>query len=234
MNFDDESFDDESFDELMRLVGKEIDAQSAAVPLNEELLTWLAWDLREAQSGDERRRDELAATAFAKRAVRRLSIQRVEKTLPMRELRYRAAPIVASVAVSMEEASRKRCATILDLAVAAGSGRELWDEPCEEWLELPSDIPSSPRYLALRVSGDSMSPVLGQNDVILMKLDAWPAVDDLVVAKIPDDGYVVKRFAGIKTGRVELSSFNQAYDVLSIPRNRLILLGTVIARFKRE
>ena len=228
------NYDNESLDELMRLVGAEIDAQSEALPLNEELLTWLASDLRQAQSADERRRDELAASAFAKRAVRRLSIQRAEKALPIRELRYRAAPIVAAVALSMEEASRERCATILDLAVAAGTGRALWDEPCEEWLELPSDIPPSPRYLALRVSGDSMSPVLEKSDVILMKLDASPAIDDLVVAKIPDEGYVVKRFAGMKSGRVELASFNPAFDILSIPRNRLTLLGTVIARFRHE
>jgi phage repressor protein C with HTH and peptisase S24 domain len=158
----------------------------------------------------------------------------VEKNLPIRELRYRAAPVIAAVAISMEEASRAQCATILDLAVAAGTGRELWDEPCEEWLELPGDISPSPRYLAVRVSGDSMSPVLEKSDVILIKLDALPEIDDLVVAKIPDEGYVVKRFAGTKIGRVELASFNPAYDILAIPRDRLTLLGTVIARFRHE
>jgi phage repressor protein C with HTH and peptisase S24 domain len=110
----------------------------------------------------------------------------------------------------------------------------LWDEPCEQWLELPDDISPSDRYLALRVAGDSMSPVLEQRDVILIKLGGAPTIDDLVVARVADHGYVVKKVTSLKRGRVELSSFNPRYESIVIPRERSSILGTVIARFKRE
>ncbi len=228
------NFNDELVDELMRLVAAEIELQTDGSVLNERLLQWVAEDLRNGRSSAERASDEVKATAFAKRATARIAARRIERSLPQRELRYRAAPIVASVSMSIPEASRQRCATVLDLAVAAGTARELWDEPCEQWLELPEDIVPSERYLALKVSGKSMSPVLEPRDVILIKLDAEPMIDDLVVARIGDEGYVVKRFAGTRNGLIELSSFNPSYESLRVPRNGATFLGTVIARFKHE
>lgn len=228
------NYDEQVLDELMRLVAKEIDVQSDESLLDERLLSWIAEDLRNGLSSAERERDELQAAAFAKRTLARVAARRVEKTLPRRELRYRAAPLVASVSGSMPEASRERCATILDLAVAAGSGRELWDESCDHWLELPEDIAPSERQLALRVSGDSMSPVLESRDVILIKLDAAPAIDDIVVARLGDEGYVVKRFAGASNEWVELSSFNPSYEPLRVRRQHAVFLGTVIARFRDQ
>lgn len=228
------NYDDELVDELMRLVAAEIELQSDDSLLDERLLSWLAEDLRNGLSSTERERDEVEATAFAKRTIARVATRRVEKSLPRRELRYRAAPMIASVSACMPEASRQGCATLLDLAVAAGSGRDLWEEPCEQWLELPTDLAPSERYLALRVSGDSMSPVLESREVILVKLDARPKIDDLVVARVGDEGYVVKRFAGIRNGCVELSSFNPSYESLRIPRQHAAFLGTVVARFKHE
>ncbi|HZE09488.1 MAG TPA: S24 family peptidase, partial [Gemmatimonadaceae bacterium] len=191
-------------------------------------------DLRAGLTRDERVRDEISATAFASRISARIASLRAEKALPLRELLYRAAPVVATVSRAIIESSRQRCATMLDLAVAAGTGRELWEESCEQWLELPNDIEPSERFLALRVAGDSMSPVLESRDVILIKLDGSPAIDDLVVARIPDQGYVVKRVASIRDGRLELSSFNPHYRSLFVARQRSSILGTVIARFRHE
>ena len=48
---------------------------------------------------------------------------------------------------------------------------------------------------ALRVAGDSMAPVLDSREVILIDLDAAPRVDDLIVARLPDQSHVVKRVA---------------------------------------
>jgi phage repressor protein C with HTH and peptisase S24 domain len=122
---------------------------------------------------------------------------------------------------------------LLDLAVAAGAGRELWDEFTDAWLELPDDISPSERYVALRVAGDSMSPVLEPRDVILLKLGAEAAVDELVVAQIPDQGYVVKYVSAVRDNLIELKSFNPDYGTLSIPRNNHAIAGTVLARFRR-
>ena len=223
---------EESVDDLMRLVAAELEIADAAITnVSEETLSWIRDDLRAVASAHEREGDELKASAFARRASARI---RAEKALPLRELRHRAAPFVATVSRSLLDSSREQCATLLDLAVAAGAGRELWEEPCEQWLELPDDIEPSERYLALRVAGDSMSPVLESRDVILIKLDAAPVVDDLVVARIPDNGYVVKRVASIRNGRFELSSFNPQYKSMFVPSHHSLILGTVIARFKHE
>jgi SOS-response transcriptional repressor LexA len=227
-------YDNQLIEELMRLVAAEVEHQSNGDVLSERLLSWVAKDLRNGLSSAERARDEVAATAFAKRTLARIAARRAESSLPRRELRYQAAPVIASVSASMPEASKQRCATVLDLAVAAGSGRDLWDEPCEHWLKLPDDIEPSERYLALRVSGESMSPVLESRDVILIKLDGEPTIDDLVVARVGDEGYVVKRFAGARNGLIELSSFNPSYESRRVPRHRATFLGTVIARFKHE
>jgi SOS-response transcriptional repressor LexA len=218
-------------DEVLRLVGAELERRDDELACHDERqLTWLANDLRAGLSGAEREADERAADAFARRAAARLAAVRAERRLPRRELRYRGAPIVATVAQSIAAAADERCATVLDLSVAAGVGRELWDEPCDSWVELPPDVGEG-RFVAIRVSGDSMTPVLESGDVVLVKLDAIPVVDDVVVARVPDDVFVVKRLSAIRGGMMELSSFNPAYDPLVVPRDRASILGTVVARF---
>lgn len=200
---------------------------------DERFLARLARDLRARMSPAERARDERDADAFAQRAALRLAIRRVEESLPRRAPRYRDTPMVATVSQSVLLAAADGCAPLLDLAAAAGAGRALWDEPCDAWLELPADLPPS-RYVALRVAGDSMDPVLASRDVMLVKLDTAPCVNDLVVARLPDDGFVVKRVAALANGSIELASFNSAYDPIVVPRDQVAILGTVIARFARE
>ena len=227
-------FEDRVIDELMSVLGREIEqADDELAYQDERFLFWLANDLRAGLDSEQRSHDEEAATAFSRRAVESLKIRLAEKKLPRRQLRERAASVRATLAHSVPAASRERCATILDLAVAAGAGRELWDEPCDRWLELPDDVPSG-RYVALRVAGDSMAPVLGQREVILIQLDATPRVDDLIVARLPDQSHVVKRVASMKGGTMELASFNPEYQSIFVARDPSPVVGTVIARFTRE
>ncbi|HST06933.1 MAG TPA: S24 family peptidase [Gemmatimonadaceae bacterium] len=226
--------DDRSLDELMAAVGKEAELGDHDLARQDErFLFWLANDLRAGLDRDQRSSDERAAAEFAERAVTRLKLRSAEKRLPRRQLDERAASVRATLAHAIPAASRERCATILDLAVAAGSGRELWDEPCDRWLELPDDVPSG-RYVALRVAGDSMAPVLGPREVILIALDASPRVDDLVVARLPDQSHVVKRVASMKGSTIELASFNRDYESIFVSRDPSPVVGTVIARFTRE
>jgi phage repressor protein C with HTH and peptisase S24 domain len=227
-------FDDRSFDDLLSAVGKEAElADRDLAHQDESFLFWLATDLRAGLDSEQRSSDERAATAFARRAITRLKVRLAEKRLPRRQLSERAASIRATLAHSVPAASRERCATILDLAVAAGGGRELWDEPCDRWLELPEEIPSG-RYVAVRVAGDSMAPVLGPREVILIALDALPRIDDLVVARLPDQSHVVKRVASLKGSTIELASFNSEYESIFVAREPSPVVGTVIARFTRE
>ena len=228
-------FDEHAVDDLMQLVAREIEVGDDNLQYQDEsFLLWLAHDIRAGMSRAEKSRDARAADAFARRASSRIAARRAEKAFPRRKLKQRAAPVAATVAQSLPAASRERCVTMLDLAVAAGQGREIWDEPCDRWLELPQDIPSG-RYVALRVAGDSMTPVLEQRDVILIQLDTNPRVDDLIVARLPDQSHVVKRVASISGGRMELASFNPQYEPVFVSReDASSVVGTVIARFTRE
>ena len=223
--------DDRSIEDLMEVVGREIETKDDHLTYQDErFLLWLAKDLRTGLSGDERSKDEQAAGEFAARALNRLAVRRAEKELPLRQLRERPAALIATVAQALPAASSERCATILDLAVAAGQGREIWDEPCDSWLELPDDIQSG-RYVALRVAGDSMTPVLQPREVILLDLQSIPRIDDLIVARLPDQSHVVKRVASIKGGQIELASFNPEYESIFVPHSPSPVIGTVIARF---
>jgi len=227
------SFDDRAIDNLMSAVGREVELSDSELAYQDErFLFWLANDLRAGLDREQRSTDEREAIEFARRAVTRLQIRLAEKRLPRRQLRERAATLNATLAHSIPAANRERCATILDLAVAAGSGRELWDEPCDRWLELPDDVPSG-RYVALRVAGDSMAPVLDPREVILVQLDAPPRVDDLVIARLPDQSHVVKRVASMKGSKMELASFNPEYESIYLARDPSPVVGTVIARFTR-
>jgi len=226
--------DDRAIDDLMSAVGRETELADDDLTLQDErFLLWLANDLRAGLDHDQRSKDERAAAEFARRALTRLKVRLAEKRLPRRKLRERPASINATLAHSIPAANREHCATILDLAVAAGGGRELWDEPCDRWLELPEDV-SSGRYVALRVAGDSMAPVLGPREVILIELDATPRVDDLIVARLPDQSHVVKRVASMKGPTMELASFNPEYESIFVARDPSPVVGTVIARFTRE
>jgi phage repressor protein C with HTH and peptisase S24 domain len=227
-------FDDDSLDGLMSAVGKAAEQADQDLRYQDErFLRWLADDLRAGLDNRQRSADERDATEFARRALTRLKLRIAEKRLPRHRLQERAASINATLAHSIPAASRERCATILDLAVAAGGGRELWDEPCDRWLELPDDLPSG-RYVALRVAGDSMAPVLDPREVILIDLDSAPRVDDLVVARLADQSHVVKRVAALKGSTIELASFNPEYESIFVARDPSPIVGTVIARFTRE
>ena len=225
---------DRSIYESMAVVGREIEANDHDLAYQDEkFLSWLARDLRDGLNTEERTQDELDAADFARRALTRLAIRRADKVMPRRPLRERSAPVAATISQSVGIASSNGCATLLDLAVAAGLGREIWDEPCDRWLELPEDTTPG-RYVALRVAGDSMTPVLCPREVILIQLDSTPRVDDLVVARLPDQSHVVKRIASIEDGSIELASFNPDYRPIFVAREPSPVVGTVIARFTRE
>src|SRR5690348_12359126 len=73
------------------------------------------------------------------------------------------APIVETV-----EGDGARRVPVVELGIAAGVGRELWDEPPDAWVELPNDTPTG-EYLALRIIGDSMAPLMHTDDTVLVR-----------------------------------------------------------------
>jgi hypothetical protein len=121
-------------------------------------------------------------------------------------------------------------APLAELGVAAGTGRELFDEPCDAWVRLPEALPPS-RYVALRVVGDSMTPLLHPADVVLVDLDGTVHPGSIAVARHPDHGYVVKRAGRVEPMGRMLLSLNPAYPPIVLTPEAGALLGPVVLRW---
>lgn len=218
-------------DAIFRIVADHaFDALDPADPRNARFFEWWARDLRERQTPEERRALEQRAAAFAARLTRRWSREvlglRSKDVAPSVD----RAPVTATTAQAVELAEPRAKAPYLDLAVAAGAGRELWDEECTEWVDVPDDVPAG-RHLALRVAGESMKPFLHDGDTVLVRLGAELTPGSVVVARRPDEGYVVKRVGQIRKQSVELVSLNPAFEPIRLPRDPRLLLGTVVLRW---
>jgi phage repressor protein C with HTH and peptisase S24 domain len=134
---------------------------------------------------------------------------------------------VTTPAHLLEEARDVAAAPVVDMAVAAGPGRELWDEVVSEWIAVPRDLPSD-RYIALRIAGDSMAPLLHTGDTVLIRVGGRAQVDRVVVARHPDGGYVCKVVRRIRATTVELGSLNPAHPSVVIPRDERLIVGPVV------
>jgi phage repressor protein C with HTH and peptisase S24 domain len=85
--------------------------------------------------------------------------------------------------------------------------------------------------VALAISGESMEPLMHPGDVVLVKLGPGIASDTVVVARRPNEGYVVKRVGKIRRTSVELRSLNPDFPPLLIPRRDHLIVGTVLLRW---
>jgi len=134
------------------------------------------------------------------------------------------------IADVLDAARAMRAAPRLDLGAAAGVGRDLWDEPCEQWVRIPDDTPAG-SYVSLRVVGESMDPLLHTGDSVLVQVGATVARDTVVLARVPDAGYVVKRVGRVTRAELELQSLNDAFPPIVVPRDDRTVVGTVVLRW---
>ncbi|HEU4631436.1 MAG TPA: S24 family peptidase [Gemmatimonadaceae bacterium] len=223
-------------DRLVALVGHHSAATlDPAQPGFVALCEWLAAEAVRAQRAGQRRRTARAAARFADAVLARRGAARVAERGALLVAAgappERAAPVAVPLVDAVVLARTRGCAPLLDLRVAAGAGRALWEQACDRWVELPPDTPGG-RYVALGVAGDSMLPLLAPGDTLLVRLDELPAPDTLVVARTPDDGYVVKRVGRVTTRHVELRSLNPAYAPFRVRRTAGAVLGTVVLRWR--
>ena len=218
-------------DLLVRVGGDH--AMRSLDPLDRTEQAFVEWYAREARatlSLAERQRLESGGDRFVRRVLARRAAERTRVREVAAHPESAPAWEEGTLAQVIATAARVRHAPVLDLSVAAGAGRELWDEPCDRWIPLPEGAPDG-KYVALRVTGDSMIPLLHDGDTILVKLGDDIAPDAVVVARVPDGGYVVKRVGGIAGSRVELASLNPDYPSIVIPRDPSLVLGTVLLRW---
>ena len=226
-------FTEDVVDLLVDLAGRlAFERMDPMDPQNGPFLDWLAREARLRQTAAERRETDRQAVLFAERMLRRVASTRaaerhrvrcVDESPPMYSPREDGGDTDARVV-------HEPTTPWWDLAVAAGAGRELWDEPPSAFVGLPEDVEEG-RYVALTVAGESMLPLLHTGDTILVKLGPELVADHVVVARHPEQGYVVKRVGRVNPMRVELTSLNADYPALEIPHDASLILGTVVLRW---
>lgn len=193
-----------------------------------EFLLWL----HEAECINSANREcpSATASAFACRVAHSLSGRRVAGIVIHGCPELRAAVQGMSASDLVRESATTGLAPFLDFAVAAGAGRELWDAECENCVVIPASLPPGP-YVALKVSGESMEPVLHQGDVILVRVGSPILPNRMVVARSDDDGYVVKRVQSVRRSELILDSLNPAFGSVRISRRGNAVLGPVVLRW---
>jgi phage repressor protein C with HTH and peptisase S24 domain len=210
-------------DLLIHLVGRYLEQRIDPLDARQQrYYEWLARETR-AEAGPETAEEAEQATAFAARILERQRLTNAVSRSGVRRVN-RAPETTQGPQVS------ERAAPLYDVSVAAGVGRELWDEPATDWVRLPDDV-SGHDVVALRVSGDSMTPLLHDGDTILVKRGTDAVQGRIIVARHPTDGYLVKRVARVSATEVELASLNASYASLTVPADSSLVLGTVILRW---
>ena len=195
---------------------------------------FLEWVSLEARAGVGSTPDALTRreiTALAQQVIARVQGERHGVPSAGDKYRYAHTGPAGRVSDLVEEARGLQRSPVLELSAAAGVGRELWDMETESWVELPPDMPGG-RYVALMVAGDSMTPLLQPEDLVLVRLGGEIERQSIVVARLPDHGYVVKAVSRVTPILVELTSLNPEYPPLRVPRSELAVLGTVILRWQ--
>ena len=197
--------------------------------VDERVVGWLAREVsspHRSSDGWSAARIRSAATRLRARAeAARLKVRLVAGSPPVE--RAAASGMIADV---LDVARALRAAPRLDLGAAAGVGRDLWDEPCEQWVRVPDDAPVG-SYVSLRVVGESMDPLLHTGDSVLVQVGSTVARDTVVLARVPDAGYVVKKVGKVTRAQLELQSLNEAFPPIVVPRDERTIVGTVVLRW---
>jgi peptidase S24-like protein len=221
--------DDETFDDFLHWFGRYLYRRNpATLEQDPRFMNWLTRDLRRRPPAP----DDLDPIRL--RCMRQHILERVwaGRCAIENANTYPSARDVPGMplAQSVDEASAAGCTAVTALAAAAGEGRELWNEECDRWLELPPHLIGG-RYLALGVAGDSMTPLLHDGDTILVQLGSEIHPGTVVVARRADSDYVVKRVGRVRARGIELVSLNPAYEPITVRRDSNTVLGTVILRW---
>jgi SOS-response transcriptional repressor LexA len=123
-------------------------------------------------------------------------------------------------------------------SVQAGSPTDHGDICFDEFIEVPGKLPKG--CYALKVTGDSMSPLIDNGDVVVVDPDRWPKPGDCIVARSGLENLseaTVKRYYPVgfdASGRevFEARPFNEMYPVMHSVDQKLEIIGTVCKLIK--
>ena len=196
---------------------------------DERLIAWLDHEVNSPHRASEGwSQEKIRASAERLRAkveAKRLSVRAVAGSPPVE-----TPAIAGTIPQVLDEARAIGAAPRLDLSAAAGVGRDLWDEPCDQWVRVPDEVPPG-RYVAINVTGESMTPLLHTGDTVLVQIGSKVVRDTVVLARLPDAGYVVKRVGRVTRSLLELVSLNSAFPPIIVSRDQEAVVGTVVLRW---
>lgn len=123
-------------------------------------------------------------------------------------------------------------------SVQAGVPTDHGDLCFDDFIEVPGQI--SKGCYALRVSGDSMSPLIDDGDIVVVDPDRWPKPGDCIVARSTLENLneaTVKRYYPVgfdSTGRevFEARPINEMYPAMHSIEQKLEVIGTVCKLIK--
>ena len=215
----------QNISDLLRL--RSMRKETARMFRDLRLMRWLATEARAvARDGiepDPWSADEVDALA------ERIRVAVVADRSGVRQVSGRPSSLTRPESESRSNQNSEVAVPWVQLATAAGIGRELWDEDCDTWIALPGDLPRG-RYVALNVKGDSMMPLLHDADVVLVNIAATAKPGDIVLARAAE-GYVVKRLTRIGSTGVELESLNSNCAPITIRDDSRPIVGVVVLRW---
>jgi SOS-response transcriptional repressor LexA len=129
-----------------------------------------------------------------------------------------------------EEPSEWRVLQFID----AAAGLPLDAQAVPEEMEVPSRIAVGDNLALARAVGDSMTGIgIGDRDVLLVETVVATknySVGDIVIARINDSEYVVKRYGGHRQKKRIFLSENEAYEPLVVETARSSIEAVVLAR----
>lgn len=166
----------------------------------------------------------------------------IEKELGMKEfaldqsIYVTTAPDTNALPLTLEESKTTRIPLLS--AVQAGSPTDHGDPCYDEYIDVYGRL-SSDCY-ALRVTGDSMSPLMDNGDIVVVDPSRWPKPGDCIVARSELENLAeatVKRYYPIgfdESGRevFEARPFNEMYPVMHSVKQKLQIIGTVCKLLK--
>ena len=157
------------------------------------------------------------------------TLQRYEtgaiKNLPLDKLEVLASALQTTPAYLMgwdeaKEEPKKKGVKIPVLGrVAAGVPIEMIEDVLD-YEEITEDMAKHGEYFALKIQGDSMSPRIWNNDVVIVKQQDDADNGDIVIAAINGDDAVCKRLQKYSDG-IALVSLNPQYEPIYLKKDEV-------------
>ena len=157
------------------------------------------------------------------------TLQRYEtgaiKNLPLDKLEVLASALQTTPSYLMgwdeaKEEPKKKGVKIPVLGrVAAGVPIEMIEDVLD-YEEITEDMAKHGEYFALKIQGDSMSPRIWNNDVVIVKQQDDAENGDIVIAAINGDDAVCKRLQKYSNG-IALVSLNPQYEPIYLKKDEV-------------